>query len=76
MNVAVLTTGAGSGTIAVRWLFAGRLISEERREVSYRSDAATAFHIQNSGGFPAGSYSVEVLVDGEPYATRLLRVDP
>lgn len=75
MFVAVLTKGPGSGTIGVRWTYAGRLVSEESRRVSYRDNAATEFHIQNSGGFPAGDYSVDVLVDDKPVATRPLKVE-
>ncbi len=75
MYVSVLNDGPGSGTIAVRWRYAGRLVSEDTRNVSYRDSAATEFHIQNSGGFPAGDYSVEILIDGKSFATRMLRVD-
>ena len=75
MFVSVLTDGPGSGTIGVRWRYAGRLVSEESKDVSYRDHAATEFHIQNSSGFPNGEYSVEVLVDGKPFATRTLRVE-
>ena len=75
MFASVLTDGPGAGTIGVRWRFAGRLVSEETRNVSYRDHAATAFHIQNSSGFPDGEYSVEILVDGKSFATRSLRVD-
>lgn len=76
MYVAVLTDGPGSGTISARWLYSGRLVSEETREVSYRDSAATEFHIENSSGFPVGSsYAVEILVDGKPVGTRNLRVE-
>ena len=75
MFVAVLTKGPGSGKIGVRWTYVGRLVSEESRSVSYRDGAATEFHIQNSGGFPAGDYAVEVLVDDKPVATRPLKVE-
>jgi len=75
MFASVLTDGPGSGTIGVRWRYAGRLVSEEMKEVSYRDHAATEFHIQNSSGFPDGEYSVEVLVDGKSFATRTLRVE-
>jgi hypothetical protein len=75
MYVAVLTDGPGSGSIGVRWRYAGRLVSDETRELSYRDSAATEFHIQNSGGFPAGDYAVEIVVDGEVFATRALRVE-
>ena len=72
--VSVLTDGPGRGTISVRWLFDGRLISEPSRDVSYRDQAATEFRIQNSGGFPPGSYSVEVMLDGVAVDTRNFRV--
>jgi len=75
MFASVLTDGPGSGSIGARWRFAGRVVSEETRDVSYRDHAATAFHIQNSSGFPEGEYSVEILVDGKSFATRSLRVE-
>jgi hypothetical protein len=75
MFVSVLTDGPGSGAIAARWRYSGRLVSEESKDVSYRDHAATEFHIQNSSGFPPGEYSVEILVDGKSFATRSLRVD-
>jgi hypothetical protein len=71
----VLTTGNGPGTIAARWLYAGRVVSEPKKEVRFRGDAATEFHIQNSGGFPAGEYQVEILVNGEKIATRDFKVE-
>jgi len=75
MFASVLTDGPGAGTIGVRWRYAGRLVSEETKNVSYRDHAATEFHIQNSSGFPEGEYSVEILVDGKSFATRTLRVE-
>jgi hypothetical protein len=74
MYVAVITGGPGSGTLTARWRWGGRLVSEESRDVSYREQAATEFHIQNSGGFPPGDYSVEVLLDGMSVGTRTFRV--
>lgn len=68
--VSVLTTATGAGTIGVRWMFGDRLISEPSREVSYKGAAATEFHIQNSGGFPVGSYSVEAFLDGVSVGRR------
>jgi hypothetical protein len=72
--VAVLTGATGSGKITVRWTYAGRSVSEETKDVSYRGEAATEFHIQNSGGFPAGDYKAEVLLDGQSVGTRDFRV--
>jgi hypothetical protein len=71
----VLTAGPGTGTIGVRWLYTGQLISEPRQTVSYNQQAATEFHIQNSGGFPPGAYRLEVFLDGEPIGERNFRVD-
>ena len=74
--VSVLTAGSGSATLGVRWLYAGRVVSEPKKEVSYKGEAATEFHIQNSGGFPTGDYTVEVLLNGKPAGSREFRVDP
>jgi len=73
--VSVLTKGPGAGKIGVKWTYAGRLVSEDSRDVSYRDNAATEFHIKNSGGFPAGDYAVEVMIDGKSVATRPLKVE-
>jgi len=68
--VSVLTKDTGSGTVGVRWMFGDRLISEPSKDVSYHGAAATEFHIQNSGGFPEGKYSVEAFVDGASVGKR------
>ena len=75
MYVAVLTTGPGKGTLTAKWTYAGRTVSEDTKKVSYRDSAATEFHITNSSGFPAGEYSVEILLDGKPVETRNLKVE-
>jgi hypothetical protein len=73
--VAVLTTAPGRGTIRVRWTYAGQVIDEPQRDVSYRDAAATSFQLANSGGFPPGNYGVEVFVDGESVGSRSFRVE-
>lgn len=73
--VSVLTSGPGAGKIMARWRYAGRLVSEPEKDVSYRDDAATEFHMANSGGFPGGDYEVEILIDGQPYGSRRFRVE-
>ena len=75
MFVAILTKGAGAGKLGAKWTYAGRLVSEDTREVSYRDNAATEFHIKNSGGFPAGDYAVEVFIDGKSVGVRALKVE-
>jgi hypothetical protein len=75
LYAAVLTEGPGAGTFVARWTYGGRLVSEDTRKVSYGDSAATEFHIQSSGGFPAGDYAVELLLDGTSIGTRNLRVE-
>lgn len=73
--ISVLTAGAGSGTIGVRWVFAGRVVDEPKKPVSYRGIAATEFQLQSAGGFPVGDYTAEVFLDGQSVGTREFRVE-
>ena len=73
--VALLSEHPGSGTVTVRWKLNGQTVSEGKRDVSYTRAAATEFHLQNSGGFPPGSYRVEILVNDQPAGTREFRVE-
>lgn len=73
--VAVLTDGPGSGKVKARWLFAGRVVSEPEQDVTYQGSASTEFHIQNTGGFPPGEYSVELFLDGKPVGSKSFRVE-
>lgn len=73
--VSVLTEGPGTANLGARWLYADRLVSDVRKDVSYTREAATEFHIQNSSGFPQGDYEVEILVNGERWGARPFKVD-
>lgn len=73
--VAVLTDGAGSGKVKARWLYAGRVVSEPERDVTYQGPASTEFHLQNSSGFPPGDYTVELFLDGQAVGSRSFRVE-
>ncbi len=75
MYVSILTGAPGYGTLGVRWMYAGRLVSDPTKEVKYRGPAATEFHIQNSSGFPEGEYSVEVFLNGQSVGKRDYRVE-
>lgn len=67
-------TGAGKGTIAVKWKFGSQVIDEPSKPVDYNGPASTEFHLTNSGGFPPGDYSVDVLIDGVQVGTRAFKV--
>jgi hypothetical protein len=70
----VQTTAAGKGTISVKWKFGNQVIDEPSKPVSYDGPASTEFHLQNSGGFPPGDYSVDVFIDGVQVGTRAFKV--
>lgn len=73
--VSVQTTASGKGVIGVRWKYGTRVIDEPSKPVSYDGPASTEFHMQNSGGFPPGDYSVDVFIDGVQVGTRNFKVD-
>lgn len=72
--VSIQTKAAGKGTIGVRWKYQGRVIDEPSKQVDYNGPASTEFHMQNSGGFPEGDYTVDILIDGKDVGTRNFRV--
>ena len=75
MYASVLTRTRGAGTLTARWMYGGRVVSETSKDVSYQDRAATEFHFSAADGFPPGDYSVEILLDGAPVATRAIRVE-
>jgi hypothetical protein len=68
-------TSAGKGTISVKWKYGTQVIDEPSKPVSYDGPASTEFHLQNSGGFPPGDYSVDIFIDGVQVGTRTFKVD-
>lgn len=72
--VSVLTDAAGKGTISVKWMYGDRVIDEPTKQVSLKGAGATSFQMQNSGGFPPGTYSVEVFIDGVSAGKRAFKV--
>jgi hypothetical protein len=70
----VVTAGAGSGTIRVRWTYYGHVVDEPTRKVSYQDIAATEFHLKTAGPLPPGDYSVEAFLDDKPAGTRPFQV--
>jgi archaellum component FlaG (FlaF/FlaG flagellin family) len=69
-------TGAGKGVIGVRWKYGTRVVAEPTKPVDYSTGPrSTEFHLQNSGGFPPGDYSVDILIDGVQVGTRNFKVE-
>jgi hypothetical protein len=69
----VITSGAGTGSIKVRWTYSGKVMGEPTKDV--RGAAATEFHLQSAGGLPPGDYAVEAFLDGISAGMREFRVD-
>ena len=56
----------------VRWKFGSKVVAEPTKPVDYNAGPkSTEFHLQNSGGFPPGDYSVDVLIDGVQVGSRV-----
>lgn len=70
--VSVDTEGAAAGaTLAARWTYEdGQVVDESTRSISPTGATVTEFHISNPDGFPAGSYQVEILLDGRSVETE------
>jgi hypothetical protein len=73
--ISVLTTGKGSATISVRWMYGAQVLDEPKKQVSYKDFAATDFSLQSAGAFPSGKYSAEVFFNGQSVGTKTFRVD-
>ena len=63
--LSVVTAGAGSGTIGVRWSYYGHVVDEPKKKVSYQDIAATEFHLKTAAALPPGDYTVEAFLDSK-----------
>ena len=73
--LSVATSGAGSGTMSVRWTYGEHLVDEPKRPVSSRNIAVTEFHLKSGDPFPPGEYAAEVFLDGKSVGTERFKVE-
>ncbi len=68
----VLTNGVGSDVeIKARWTYQdGQVVNESSQMISPTGAAATEFHIAKPDGWPAGTYKVEVFLNGNSAGTK------
>jgi hypothetical protein len=68
----VHTTGsAPSANLVARWTFQdGQVVSERTETISPTGDAYTEFHISKPSGWPAGKYTLHVLMNGQEVQTK------
>ena len=64
-----------SATLAARWVFQdGQVVDSTARSITPTGPGATEFHIAKASPWPAGTYRVEILVDGQVSQTRQFTV--
>jgi hypothetical protein len=67
----VHTTGTNSGKITAHWTFQdGQVVDDRSENISGKGDDYTEFHIAKPSGWPAGKYTLHVLVDGTEVQTK------
>ena len=78
IHASIDTTGAGSATVVAKWTYSkdGKTVpvKEDTATITPTGPATTEFHISKPDGWPAGDYSVEVLLDGKSVATKSFKV--
>jgi hypothetical protein len=64
--VSVVTNGATpSATLTAKWTYQdGQVVNESTQTIAPTGPAATEFHIAKPDGWPAGTYKVEVSLNG------------
>ena len=70
------TTGTAASTpMRALWTYQdGQVVSDDSQTLVPTGADTTEFHISKPDGFPAGSYKVEIFVDGKSVATRSFTV--
>ena len=65
------TSGNGSATLAAKWTYQdGQTVHEDSKSLDASGPETTAFMISKPSGLPAGSYKVEISLDGNQVASK------
>jgi hypothetical protein len=69
---AVSTAGAApSATLSAKWTYQdGQTVNDSSQTIAPNGPAVTTFHISKPDGWPAGTYKVEVSIDGKPAMSK------
>jgi len=70
------TQGAApTAALAAKWTYQdGQMVNEETQSIAPTGPATTEFHVSKPDGLPAGSYKVEILLDGVSVRTVTFKV--
>ncbi len=67
----VMTHGNGAAKLDAKWTYQdGRVVHEDTKTINANGDEATSFMVSKPSGFPAGSYKVEVMLNGAQVASK------
>lgn len=62
-------------TLVGRWIKSGgAVVAESKQTIAPLKPTATAFHISRPGGWDAGKYKIEILIDGKVVAEKEFEV--
>jgi len=68
--------GASSARLSARWTYEdGQLVGDSSQTVAASGPAVTEFHVSKPDGWPAGSYKVEVSLNGAPAGHKEFKVN-
>jgi len=73
VHASVVTDGTG-GTVSTRWTFEDGQVVHTEDKIVPAGNQVTDFMITNPSGWPAGTYTLEVSVDGNVVDTREFEV--
>jgi len=66
---------APSATLTAKWMYQdGQVVNEATQTIAPTGPAVTEFHIAKPEGWPAGTYKVEVSLNGRPSETKEFEV--
>jgi hypothetical protein len=79
IHASVSTRAADAGSararLMARWTYQdGQVVDELGEEYDFSGEGRTVFRISNPGGWPTGTYKLEILLDGEVVQTRQFEV--
>ena len=69
VHASVVTDGSG-GTVSTRWTFEDGQVVHTEDKIVPAGEQVTDFMITNPSGWPTGTYTLEVMVDGQMVQTR------
>ncbi|MGE3844064.1 MAG: hypothetical protein AB7I50_21030 [Vicinamibacterales bacterium] len=71
----VVTSGeADDAVVRARWSVRGVTVGDAEQRISHKDGGITPFELRSSGGFPPGTYTLEILLNDVPAGEREFKV--